>query len=60
MVKTKKRIKCVCLSAIVIGSVFNSGKNYYPQTILEKCKYKMKQKEIKSLIGYDIEISFDD
>ena len=39
----KKGFECVCLPAIVINSLFNSGKNYYPQTFLEECKYKVKE-----------------
>ena len=38
---------CVSLSAILIGSVFNLGKNYDPQTFLEEWKYKVKEKEKK-------------
>ena len=35
---------------IVIDSVFKPGENYFPQTFLEECKYKVKEKDIKSLI----------
>ena len=38
-------IKCICLSAIVINSVVKLGKNYYSQTFLEECKYKIKETE---------------
>ena len=59
----KEGIECVCLSAIVTDSIFKLGKNYYPQTFLEECKYRINEKEIKSLIkgypkyssGYDSE-----
>ena len=33
---TKEGSKYICLSAIVIDSLFKLGKNYYPQTFLEK------------------------
>ena len=56
----RKGIKCVCLSALVITFVFKSGKNYYPQTLLEECKYKIKEKEIKSLIRENLASSSDD
>ena len=36
----KGRSECICLSAIGIDPVFKSGKNYYPQTYLEECKYR--------------------
>ena len=38
-------IKWICLSAIVINSVVKLGKNYYSQTFLEECKYKIKETE---------------
>ena len=40
---------------MVIDSVFQSGKNWYPQTFLEECKYNIKEKEIKSIITGDLE-----
>ena len=56
----KEESKCICLSAIVIDSVFKSGKNYHPQTFLEEFKYKIKEKEIKSLNKDDLESSSSD
>ena len=47
------------MAAIVIDSLFKSGKNYQPQTFLEECKYKIKEKERKPSIENDLE-SFDD
>ena len=41
----KEEIKRVCLSAIVIYSVFKSDKNYFPQVFLEECKYKIKERK---------------
>ena len=46
----------ICLSVILIDSVFRTGKNYYPQAFLEECKYIVK--EIK--ITEEIEMSSDD
>ena len=34
----------ICLSVIMIDSVFRSGKNYYPGVFLEECKYVVKKK----------------
>ena len=45
----------IFLSAIVTDSVFKLGKIYYPQTFLEECKYKIKEKGIKPLITEDLE-----
>ena len=49
----------VCLSVILIDSVFQSGKNYYPQVFLEECKYVVKQKKMSECITDDIKISSD-
>ena len=32
-----------CLSMIMLDSVVNVKKKYYPQTLLEKCKYEIKE-----------------
>ena len=29
----------ICLSVVLVDSVFKVGENYYPQVFLEKCKY---------------------
>ena len=31
---------------ILIDFVFKTGKNYYPQVLLEECKYVVKEKQI--------------
>ena len=49
----------VCLSVILINSVFRTGKTYYPQVFLEECKYVVKEKKIPKYITDDIEISCD-
>ena len=43
----------------MIDSVFRRGKHYYPQLLLEECKYFVKERKISQNIIYDIEISFD-
>ena len=40
----------ICLSVILIGSGFRTGKNYCPQVFLEKCKYIVKDKEMSKYI----------
>ena len=49
----------ICLSVISIDSVFRTGKNYYPQVVLEECKYVVKEKKIPKYNIDDIEISSD-
>ena len=35
----KEKGSCKCLSIIMIDSVIKANKKYYPQTLLEECKY---------------------
>ena len=34
----------ICLSVILLDSIFKTGKYYYPQVLLEECKYVIKEK----------------
>ena len=34
-----------CLSLISLGSIIQMGKNCFPQTLLEECKYKLTNKK---------------
>ena len=49
----------ICLSVILIGFVFRTGKNYYPQVFLEERKYVVKEKKIPKYITDDTGISTD-
>ena len=49
----------ICLSVILIDSVFRTGKSYYPQVFLEECKYVVKEKKIPNYIIGNVEISSD-
>ena len=40
--------------------MFRTGKNYYPQVILEESKYFLKEKKMSEYITDDVEISSDD
>ena len=42
----KEGSQFICLSVILIDSVFRTGKNYYCQDSLEECKYVVKEKKI--------------
>ena len=43
----------------MIDSVYRTGKNYYPQVFLEKCKYVVKEEKIPEYITNNIEIFSD-
>ena len=49
-----------CLSVIMIDSVIRVNKKYYPQTLLEKCKYEIKNNKMENLINYDLDPSSSD
>ena len=53
----KEGSQCICLSLILIDSVFRTGNNYYPQVFLEECKYVVKEKKMSNYIIDGIEIS---
>ena len=54
----KEGSQFICLSVLLIDSVLRTGKNYYPQVFLDKCKHVVKEKKIPKYI-LDTEISSD-
>ena len=57
---SKERPQCICLSVILIDSIYRKDKNYYSQVFLEECKYVDKEQKMCKFIADDIEISCDD
>ena len=55
----KKRVEYTCIPCISIDSVLRVDKKYYPQVHLEQCKYKVKKRELKSFIDYEIDLDSD-
>ena len=53
----KERCSYKCLSLIELDSVIEKGKKYYPQTLLEECKYNLTKKKIEDLITDDFDSS---
>ena len=41
----------------MVDSVIKAKKKYYPQTLLEECKYEQEKIKMENLIGDDLEIS---
>ena len=41
----KEKVRCKCLSIIILDSVIESDEKYYPQTFLEECKYNKRKKQ---------------
>ena len=52
---------CVCLSAILLDSIFvNSNEEYYLQILLKECKYAIKNRKIVNTIIEDLKLSESD
>ena len=52
----KEKAPCKCLSIIIIiiiDSVIKANKKYYPQTLLEECKYMQEKIKIENYINED-------
>ena len=44
----KQNTLCKCLSLIMLDSVIRANKKHYPQTLLEECKYEIKNTKMES------------
>ena len=55
----KENVSCKCLSLIMLDSVIRANKKY-PQTLLEECKYKIKNNKMENLINDDLDLSSSD
>ena len=51
----KEKAPCKFLSIIMLDSVIIANKKYYPQTLLEECKYEQKKIKMENLIDDDLE-----
>ena len=55
----QEKIEYTCLACISIDSALKIDRKYYPQVYLEQCKYKVKKREMKSFIDYEIDLESD-
>ena len=55
----KEKVEYVCTACISIDSVLRVDKKNYPQVYLEQFKYKIKKKELKSFIDYEVDLDSD-
>ena len=49
-----------CLSLIMLDSVIRANKIYYPQTLLEECRYEIKKDKMYNLINDNLDPSSSD
>ena len=53
----KEKAPCKCLSIIMIHSVTKANKKYYPQPLLEECKYIQEKLKTENYIDEELEKS---
>ena len=56
----KEKVPYKSLSIAVLDSVVKAKKKYYPQTLLEECKYEPKKIKMENFIDDDLEKSSSD
>ena len=56
----KEKASYKYLSIIMLDSVVKVKKKYYPQTLLEECKYEIKKTKMENLIDDELEASSSD
>ena len=50
----KEKAPCKSLSIIMLDSVIKAKKKYYPQTLLEECKYELKKIKMENLTDDEV------
>ena len=56
----KEKAPCKCLLIIMLDSVVKAKKKYYPQALLEECKYEIKKIKKENFIDDDLKKSSSD
>ena len=56
----KENASYKCLSLIILDSVIKVKKKYHPQTLLEECKFEIKNTKMENLINNDLDPSLSD
>ena len=56
---SKEKAPCKCLSITMLDSAIKAKKKYYPQILLEECKYEPNKIKMESLIDDLVKSSSD-
>ena len=56
----KENASYKCISLIMLDSVIRVNKKYYPQTLLEECKYVIRKNKMENFINHDLSLSSSD
>ena len=56
----KENASYKCILLIMLDSVIRVNKKYYPETLLEECKYAIRKNKMENLINHDLNLSSSD
>ena len=56
----KENASYKCLSLIMLVSVIRANKKFYPQTLLEECKYLTRKNKMENLVNNDLNLISSD
>ena len=56
----KENASYKCLSLIMLDSVIKVNNKYYPQTLLEECKYVIRKNKLENFINDDLDLNSSD
>ena len=56
----KENASYKCSSLITLDTVIRVNKKYYPQRLLEECKYAIRKNKVDDLINDDLDLSSSD
>ena len=56
----KENASYKCLSLMTLDSVIRVSKKYYPQILLEECKYGIKKTKMEKSVNDDLDLSSSD
>ena len=56
----KENASYKCTSLVMLDSVIRVNKKYYPQTLLEECKYAIRKNKMENLIKHDLSLTSSD
>ena len=56
----KENASYKCLSLIMLNSVISVNNKYYPQTLLEECKYVIIKNKMENFINDELDLSSSD
>ena len=56
----REKLPCKCLSIIMLDSIIESDVKYYPQILLEECKYAQEKIKLENYIDEELDSDSDD